>query len=116
MCGRFGLTRQEWDLAGEFSEMNPTFEVRQLELRYNIAPTQPVLTVRVDDGQVGVGELRWGHRDPRWRRPAAQLDQRAGRNRAGGSFASCSTGAGCWSRQAGSTSGGAKPAAVASLC
>lgn len=61
MCGRFGLTREERELAGEFSELNPKFDVHQLEPRYNIAPTQPVLTVRVDEkGQVRADELRWG--------------------------------------------------------
>jgi putative SOS response-associated peptidase YedK len=44
--------------------LNPTFDVRQVEPRYNIAPTQPVLTVRVDQGQVRAGELAGGSRSP----------------------------------------------------
>lgn len=54
MCGRFGLTREERELAGEFSELNPTFDVRQLKPRYNRMP-------------VILGRRSWG----RWLDPDA---------------------------------------------
>jgi putative SOS response-associated peptidase YedK len=60
MCGRFGLSREMRELAGEFIDLNPRFEVRELAPRYNIAPTQPVLALGVRGGQVFATELRWG--------------------------------------------------------
>ena|SRR5437879_6217641 len=60
MCGRFGLTRAQRELAGEFIDLNPRFEVRDIQPRYNIAPTQPVLTLWVDNGRVRADDLRWG--------------------------------------------------------
>jgi putative SOS response-associated peptidase YedK len=60
VCGRFGLSREQRELAGEFIDLNPKFEVQELRPRYNIAPTQPVLTLRADRGQVLASELRWG--------------------------------------------------------
>ena len=64
MCGRFGLSRAQRELAGEFIDLNPRFEVRELRPRYNIAPTQPVAVVRADpDGDAGarsLSMLRWG--------------------------------------------------------
>jgi putative SOS response-associated peptidase YedK len=60
MCGRFGLSREQRELAGEFADLNPKFEIEDLQPRYNVAPTQPVLILHVDAGQVRARELRWG--------------------------------------------------------
>ncbi|HLH71317.1 MAG TPA: SOS response-associated peptidase [Candidatus Dormibacteraeota bacterium] len=60
MCGRFGLLRGRGELAEEFSHLEPEFEVDEIRPRYNIAPTQPVLTLRVDGNRVRAGHLRWG--------------------------------------------------------
>lgn len=53
MCGRFGLTNTR----GRVSRMFPGVQLPpDLEDRYNIAPTQPVLAV----GRTGARLLRWG--------------------------------------------------------
>lgn len=58
MCGRFTLHTPKDVLARRFD-----VDVASLELleRYNIAPTQPVLTVRIDrSGARAAGNMRWG--------------------------------------------------------
>jgi putative SOS response-associated peptidase YedK len=60
MCGRYGLTRTQRELAGEFVDLNPEFDPKEVEPRYNIAPTQPVLTVAPRSGRVRIVEVRWG--------------------------------------------------------
>lgn len=56
MCGRFTLTADSTTLAQQFAL--PTLPA--LAPRYNIAPTQPVAAVRVQDGQRELALLRWG--------------------------------------------------------
>ena len=60
MCGRFGLSRQQRELAGEFIDLNPKFEVAEIQPRYNIAPSQPVLVLHADSGRTLGTEVRWG--------------------------------------------------------
>src|SRR5687768_3466677 len=63
MCGRFTL-RTPWPVLIEHFQLDVSGE-RQLELfepRYNIAPTQEILTVRADapSGRRYASMLRWG--------------------------------------------------------
>lgn len=56
MCGRFTLTASGEELAQAFGlDAAP-----QLEPRYNIAPTQPVAIVRLEDGRRRLAVVRWG--------------------------------------------------------
>lgn len=54
MCGRITLTTT--DLAAWFGP----FEGEPLPPRYNIAPTQPVATLRLVEGRRVLGPMRWG--------------------------------------------------------
>ena len=56
MCGRFTLTSNLDELQGRFGFLS---EFTDHEPRYNIAPTQPVLTV-TNDGQRKGELMRWG--------------------------------------------------------
>lgn len=58
MCGRFTLISSAEDLVEQFQ----LFEVPSLSPRYNIAPSQPVATVRQSPGNGGreLALLRWG--------------------------------------------------------
>jgi putative SOS response-associated peptidase YedK len=57
MCGRFTLTVSAKDVADLFG----LADVPDLLPRYNVAPTQPVATVRADAaGHGSLGLLRWG--------------------------------------------------------
>ncbi len=57
MCGRFTLTSTAAALAQTFD----LAEVGLLTPRYNIAPSQQIAAVRIDDtGQRSLVELRWG--------------------------------------------------------
>lgn len=56
MCGRFTLTTNLDELQGRFGFLT---EFPDHEPRYNIAPTQPVLTV-TNDGQRRGEMMRWG--------------------------------------------------------
>ncbi len=60
MCGRFGLLRGREQLAEQFTHLEPEFEVDELQPRYNIAPTQPVLALRAEGQRVRIAPLRWG--------------------------------------------------------
>jgi putative SOS response-associated peptidase YedK len=57
MCGRFTLrAKPKW-----IAEQPDLFDTLDLVPRYNIAPTQPVATVRVaENGAVEIAKLRWG--------------------------------------------------------
>src|SRR5262245_51780349 len=71
MCGRFTLTASREALHNLF----PLFDVPELNPRYNVAPTQSVLTVRVPAGQTTPAPvlLRWGL-IPSWAEEAARGD------------------------------------------
>jgi putative SOS response-associated peptidase YedK len=56
MCGRFTLSTSAKDLASLFDGLN----VGDFKARYNICPTQPVLSVRLLNGQLQSDDLRWG--------------------------------------------------------
>ncbi|HKI36710.1 MAG TPA: SOS response-associated peptidase [Gemmataceae bacterium] len=58
MCGRFTLFASGDELARLFGF--ETAGVPALEPRYNVAPTQPVAAVRLDDGRRALVLLRWG--------------------------------------------------------
>ena len=67
MCGRFSLTWNLDELQGRFSFVNeataldPQYNNPQANnAKYNIAPTDPVLTVTNDDGQRRGRVMRWG--------------------------------------------------------
>lgn len=57
MCGRFSLAVSQADLFDEFGLPEVPFDYRP---RYNIAPTQPVLALRLREGVPRLGFLRWG--------------------------------------------------------
>ena len=56
MCGRFALTSNLSELQGRFGFIA---EQQVVEAKYNIAPTDPVLTV-INDGQRRGQIMRWG--------------------------------------------------------
>jgi putative SOS response-associated peptidase YedK len=56
MCGRFSLTYTDQDLL-EYFQLARGLD---LEPRYNIAPSQPVAAVRVEEGERRLVLLRWG--------------------------------------------------------
>lgn len=56
MCGRFTIYHTGREIAARFHLP----EVPELQPRYNVAPTQQILTIRKD----GVTSLRWGLRVP----------------------------------------------------
>jgi putative SOS response-associated peptidase YedK len=58
MCGRFLLLTSRDEVAQLFS-LDPA-DVPELFPRYNVAPTQPVPAVRLDDGHRAFAELKWG--------------------------------------------------------
>jgi putative SOS response-associated peptidase YedK len=60
MCGRFTLTDPDPRLLRLRFDLSESAEIRQ-EPRYNVAPTDPVLAVRVNEqGEREPGRLRWG--------------------------------------------------------
>jgi len=59
VCGRFNL-RTNPDEFAEFFAAHVADNDRQLLLRYNIAPTQPLLAVRETNGQREAVSLLWG--------------------------------------------------------
>lgn len=60
MCGRFTLTDPDPRLLRMRFGLPASAEIEQ-EARYNVAPTDPVLAVRVNDaGEREPGRLRWG--------------------------------------------------------
>lgn len=58
MCGRFTLHTEQEILARRFRVGSE--ELSALEPRYNIAPTQPILTVHVARDGLRLTEMRWG--------------------------------------------------------
>ncbi len=56
MCGRFTLRTP----ASQLVEIFQLLREPQLPLRYNIAPTQPVATVRAVDNRRELSQLHWG--------------------------------------------------------
>jgi len=63
MCGRFRLTRSQKFLAQQFdAELNSALNEFEDLPRYNIAPTQPVVTIRQDKGKSKrrITTMRWG--------------------------------------------------------
>ena len=76
MCGRFNLTRAG-DIEKRFGFMD--WHERRPEPRFNIAPTQEILTiVQREDGQRAVQTMTWGL-VPFWMRdrPKPQINARA---------------------------------------
>ncbi|MBQ17524.1 MAG: hypothetical protein CMJ65_10405 [Planctomycetaceae bacterium] len=60
MCGRFNLRASASELAMFFDIVFDPPLLSQLAPRYNIAPTQPVLIVRVESDQARPALVRWG--------------------------------------------------------
>jgi putative SOS response-associated peptidase YedK len=56
MCGRFTLRTSAQEVAKKFGLV----EVPDLQLRYNVAPTQQVLTITLQDGKRHGQLRRWG--------------------------------------------------------
>lgn len=56
MCGRITLSTSAKNLASLFDGLN----VGEFQTRYNICPTQPVLSLRLRDGELHADNLRWG--------------------------------------------------------
>jgi putative SOS response-associated peptidase YedK len=73
MCGRFRLTRSEKFLAQQF-EAESLMALNEFDdlPRYNIAPTQPVVTIRQDKGKAKrrITTMRWGL-IPAWAKDAS---------------------------------------------
>lgn len=70
MCGRFTLHSPKDFIGARFAV--DLGELGELAPRYNIAPTQDVLAVRVRDGERRAQLLRWGL-IPHWAKPKARL-------------------------------------------
>jgi len=76
VCGRFNLTRAR-DIEKRFGFMD--WHERRIEPRFNIAPTQEILTVvRHEDGTRAIAPMTWGL-VPFWMRaaPRPQINARA---------------------------------------
>lgn len=73
MCGRYRLTRSD-----RLAETFNAELAEKLHPRYNIAPTQPVLVVRVDGSRRVIASMRWGL-IPTWAKDAstAQINARS---------------------------------------
>ena len=76
MCGRYRLTRAD-RLAEKFEAVYGGDDL-DLTPRYNIAPTQPVLVVRANNGRRAISSMRWGL-IPSWAKnaSAAQINARS---------------------------------------
>lgn len=55
MCGRYNLRSNQRELSDLFGTFVP-----ELSPRFNIAPTQQVLSIRMNDGEREAAMLRWG--------------------------------------------------------
>jgi putative SOS response-associated peptidase YedK len=66
VCGRFTLTT-DLDAVALAALFGAQSRVRELRPRYNIAPTQPAVAVRVERGRRVLDALRWGLM-PAWAR------------------------------------------------
>ena len=61
MCGRFALSSEVKVLARHFAVAEAGVRVQEGPPRYNIAPSTPILAVRLDpDGQRELVRLKWG--------------------------------------------------------
>jgi putative SOS response-associated peptidase YedK len=60
VCGRFTQTLKRDDLISVFPQTGTLADDPELYERFNIAPTQPVLSVIARDGERRMGPLRWG--------------------------------------------------------
>lgn len=56
MCGRITLSTSAKDLSSLFDGLN----VGEFQARYNVCPTQPVLSIRRKDDNLRADDLRWG--------------------------------------------------------
>ena len=57
MCGRFSITTAPEAMRAIFNYEN----MPNLEPRYNVAPTQPIITIRLDEGHArSLVPVRWG--------------------------------------------------------
>lgn len=56
MCGRFALAA----IPAEMRQLFETFDTPDFPPRYNIAPTQPIATVRAEHGKRRLVLVRWG--------------------------------------------------------
>jgi putative SOS response-associated peptidase YedK len=65
MCGRYTLTNPDPARLRARFDLLESLEVHE-QPRYNIAPTDPVLAVRVVEGSRDLGRLRWGLVPGRW--------------------------------------------------
>lgn len=73
MCGRFVSTTTDPEKLKETFNINE-IKLESLEPRYNIAPTQNILTIVGDsDGQRFLGTMRWGF-IPSWHKDPAKLN------------------------------------------
>jgi putative SOS response-associated peptidase YedK len=59
MCGRFILQGPWAEMNDMYNLIRPGDKARNVELRYNIAPTQDVLFVHDEDGQRTLSQGRW---------------------------------------------------------
>lgn len=66
MCGRYSLGSPDADLLRRRFLVGESVEVPEQEPRWNIAPTDPVLAVREEEGGRDLGVLRWGLVPGRW--------------------------------------------------
>jgi putative SOS response-associated peptidase YedK len=60
VCGRFTQTLKRDDLVSIFPRAGTLGDDPRLYERFNVAPTDPVLTVIARDGEERMGPLRWG--------------------------------------------------------
>jgi putative SOS response-associated peptidase YedK len=67
MCGRYSLSSPDADLLRRRFRVGESVRMPELEPRYNIAPTDPVLAVReTEQRERDLGLLRWGLVPGRW--------------------------------------------------
>ncbi|QDT36970.1 SOS response-associated peptidase [Stratiformator vulcanicus] len=66
MCGRINLRTSNQDLSKLFTEFEQ-LQFPDIEPRYNIAPSQPVLAVREIGQTLSADFLKWGFRPPWWK-------------------------------------------------
>lgn len=59
MCGRFTLTYSWAEMHEAYNLIRPEDKARNVPARYNIAPTQDVLTIAPIDGERRLFEARW---------------------------------------------------------
>lgn len=60
MCGRYSLHRSWEEMRRLYNLIEPVDISRNVPARYNIAPSQDVLTVRLEEGVERVHEMTWG--------------------------------------------------------